>query len=152
MDNIKHSPLPWAVCVEAPNPQWDVGRVVYSVPGGNRVCDMPVLASDATALANAALIVSAVNSHSNMERSLRQATMRAARMEDALKASDPTRAALVAIEAQERAEALVRELVEALRGAGHALRSYQYGNSATDLAEDGANAIDALLARVGGKS
>jgi len=34
----------------------------------------------------------------------------------------------------------------ALKAASHALRSYQYGNSATDLAEDVANRCDAALA------
>lgn len=46
----------------------------------------------------------------------------------------------------DKAEAQVRQLLTVLLGASHALRSYQYGNSAPDLAEEAANAIDAALA------
>lgn len=35
-----------------------------------------------------------------------------------------------------------------LEAASHGLRSYQYGNSATDLAEEGADAIDKLVAEL----
>jgi hypothetical protein len=38
------------------------------------------------------------------------------------------------------------KLARLLTGASHALRSYQYGNSATDLAKGVADAIDAALA------
>lgn len=38
-------------------------------------------------------------------------------------------------------------LVKLLKGASHALRSYQYGNVATDLAAEVADACDAALAR-----
>lgn len=40
-------------------------------------------------------------------------------------------------------------LVTALTGASHALRSYQYGNSSTELAEEIADACDEALAFVG---
>lgn len=48
-------------------------------------------------------------------------------------------------------EALKREnerLRTLLLGAGHALRSYQYGNKTTDLAEAMADEIDASLQKV----
>lgn len=41
-----------------------------------------------------------------------------------------------------------QSLVALLGGTSHALRSYQYGNSSTDLAEDMANKVDALLAKL----
>jgi flagellar hook-length control protein FliK len=37
-----------------------------------------------------------------------------------------------------------------LQAASHALRSYQHGNSAPDLAEEGADAIDKLVAELSG--
>lgn len=40
-------------------------------------------------------------------------------------------------------------LVTALTGASHALRSYQYGNSSTELAEEIADACDEALIYVG---
>lgn len=43
-----------------------------------------------------------------------------------------------------------KELVEALIASEHALRSYQYGNSATDLAEECADYCTKVLARVKG--
>lgn len=39
------------------------------------------------------------------------------------------------------------DLLAALIAASHALKSYQYGNSATDLAEQTANACDAAIAK-----
>ena len=39
----------------------------------------------------------------------------------------------------------VQKLVALLRSASHGLRSYQYGNSATELAEEMADAIDLAL-------
>ena len=50
--------------------------------------------------------------------------------------------------AKENAE-LKEQLAEArkvMTAAGHALRSYQYGNSSTDLAQEMADAIDAIIA------
>lgn len=44
------------------------------------------------------------------------------------------------------------EMEKALRAASHALRSYQYGNDAPGLAEDVAANIDAIIARLEGKS
>ena len=38
------------------------------------------------------------------------------------------------------------KLVATLKAASHALRSYQYGNSASDLAEEMADKIDAVIA------
>jgi hypothetical protein len=46
--------------------------------------------------------------------------------------------------------ATVAEQGAALAAASHALRSYQYGNSATDLAEQAANACDIALASAQG--
>lgn len=40
------------------------------------------------------------------------------------------------------------ELVKVCHAAVHALRSYQYGNSATDLAEETANACESAIAKV----
>jgi histidinol-phosphate/aromatic aminotransferase/cobyric acid decarboxylase-like protein len=37
------------------------------------------------------------------------------------------------------------KLVATLKAASHALRSYQYGNSATDLAQEMADSIDAVI-------
>lgn len=42
------------------------------------------------------------------------------------------------------------ELLEVLRSAVAALRSYQYGNAAPDLAEEVANAADVVLSKVQG--
>jgi hypothetical protein len=41
------------------------------------------------------------------------------------------------------------EIVTVLTAASHALRSYQYGNSATDLAKEIADKCDDLIRRVG---
>ena len=41
------------------------------------------------------------------------------------------------------------ELVAALKGASHALRSYQYGNASTKLSESIADHIDAVLRKAG---
>ncbi|MFG1481043.1 hypothetical protein V5F53_20685 [Xanthobacter sp. V4C-4] len=43
-------------------------------------------------------------------------------------------------------EAMATALEKATRGAGHALRSYQYGNASTELAEAIANECEAALA------
>ena len=43
-------------------------------------------------------------------------------------------------------EKALAESKRLLDAASHALRSYQYGNAATDLAEEMAEAIDAFLA------
>ncbi|RWO29623.1 MAG: hypothetical protein EOS10_22540 [Mesorhizobium sp.] len=40
-------------------------------------------------------------------------------------------------------------LIKALKAASHALRSYQYGNSATDLAQSTADFCDEVLKSVG---
>jgi hypothetical protein len=40
----------------------------------------------------------------------------------------------------------ISALQKLLKAASHALRSYQYGNSATELAEEMANTVDAALA------
>ena len=41
-------------------------------------------------------------------------------------------------------------LLKTLRAASHALRSYQYGNAATDLARSTADACDAAIVKAGG--
>lgn len=43
-------------------------------------------------------------------------------------------------------QATICDMARLLQAASHALRSYQYGNSATELAEEMANTIDAALA------
>ena len=51
-------------------------------------------------------------------------------------------------------EAEYAELIKTATAALHALRSYQYGNSSTELAEEIANALETALdnvAPVGGK-
>lgn len=44
------------------------------------------------------------------------------------------------------------EMAKHLQAASHALRSYQYGNSATELAQGCADQIDALLAKARGET
>lgn len=51
-----------------------------------------------------------------------------------------------------RVERIPDKAAGLLIAASHALRSYQYGNTATDLAEDVANKIDAHLEATGGRS
>jgi len=55
----EHSKEPWAVCTEAPNDYWYVGRSIESVPIGSRIADTCVL--DANAKENARRIVACVN-------------------------------------------------------------------------------------------
>jgi len=45
---------------------------------------------------------------------------------------------------------IMTELVAALQASTHALRSYQYGNAATELAESIAGKNDAVLSKIGG--
>lgn len=47
------------------------------------------------------------------------------------------------------ADERIEDLVGVLLAAAHALRSYQYGNGAPDLAASTADACDAALARAG---
>ena len=56
-----------------------------------------------------------------------------------------------AVNAYESDRAKIAALVTAAMAAGHALRSYQYGNAATELAEECADAIDAALKLAGGE-
>lgn len=51
--------------------------------------------------------------------------------------------------ANARLIAAAPELLKLLTAASHALRSYQHGNAATDLAKGCADAIDALIAETG---
>lgn len=44
------------------------------------------------------------------------------------------------------------ELVEALSGAMHALRSYEYGNASTELAKDQADYCESVLAKARGEA
>ena len=44
------------------------------------------------------------------------------------------------------AQETIAQLTETLRAASHALRSYQYGNSSEELAEEMADKIDAVIA------
>lgn len=44
------------------------------------------------------------------------------------------------------------EFMRALRGASHALRSFQYGNASDEFAKNQADAIDAVLARIAAPS
>lgn len=44
------------------------------------------------------------------------------------------------------------DMLKALRGASHALRSYQYGNTSTEFAAGQADRIDALIAKAEGRS
>ena len=45
-----------------------------------------------------------------------------------------------------------KDLLKLLKAASYALRSYQYGNAAPDLAEEIANEADAVIARAEGRS
>jgi hypothetical protein len=56
------------------------------------------------------------------------------------------------VEANARLIAAAPEMLRLLTAASHALRSYQYGNSATDPAKDVADLIDAVLVTVRGES
>jgi len=70
----RHTELPWAICQEAPNPQWYPGATIYCVPQDTRVADVCVLTSKYEA--NAQFIVRACNSHytlTEQNRELREA-------------------------------------------------------------------------------
>jgi len=56
------------------------------------------------------------------------------------------------VEANARLIAAAPEMHKFLTAASHALRSYQYGNSATEPAKDLADLIDAVLLTVRGES
>lgn len=55
----------------------------------------------------------------------------------------------VMIAANARLIAAAPDMANALKGAMHALKSYQYGNAAPDLAEEIAEHIGAILAHIG---
>lgn len=59
IDEPKFTPGPWAVCDEAPNDAWYVGRTVYSPEQGRRVGDSGFFDHDELALANATLMAAA---------------------------------------------------------------------------------------------
>ncbi len=42
------------------------------------------------------------------------------------------------------------EMLEAIKAASHALRSYQYGNSSEELAKEMADALDGIVAKAEG--
>ena len=60
---------------------------------------------------------------------------------------------ILMIEAEQNARAAayqqrIAALEAALRGAWHALKSYEYGNSAPDLAKEAAEAIERVIPRL----
>ena len=54
-------------------------------------------------------------------------------------------------EASARLITAAPDMAEALKAAVHALRSYQYGNAATELAKDVADRCEAILAKARGE-
>ncbi len=64
MSETEHTPTPWAVCLNPPNPQWFAEITIYDIAGDRRVADVASLM--APSKANAEFIVRACNAHDQL--------------------------------------------------------------------------------------
>jgi len=75
-DEVGHTATPWFVSGseghETQNDQWYPWRTIGSEPDGTRICDLTPIRREELNKANAAFIVSAVNSHDSLVKALEE--------------------------------------------------------------------------------